>query len=104
MSVWGSALRDEKDISGCGIIGIMNESGDAFSGEATASRRALPGTVFTQTLRIIGVSTLCTRRNGLARRRRYNCLGHDPIFILSAFIPAYSARGGMGHSADFPVN
>jgi len=26
-------MRREKDISGCGIIGIMNEKGDAFSGE-----------------------------------------------------------------------
>jgi glutamate synthase domain-containing protein 1 len=26
-------MREEKDISGCGIIGIMNEQGDAFSGE-----------------------------------------------------------------------
>jgi len=26
-------MRKEKDISGCGIIGIMNEQGDAFSGE-----------------------------------------------------------------------
>jgi len=26
-------MRMEKDISGCGIIGIMNEQGDAFSGE-----------------------------------------------------------------------
>lgn len=36
MGVWGSALRDEKDISGCGVVGIMNESGDTFSGEAIA--------------------------------------------------------------------
>lgn len=34
MGVWGSALRDEKDISGCSGVGIMNERGDAFSGEA----------------------------------------------------------------------
>jgi glutamate synthase domain-containing protein 1 len=26
-------MRMEKDISGCGVIGIMNEKGDAFSGE-----------------------------------------------------------------------
>jgi glutamate synthase domain-containing protein 1 len=34
MGVWGSTLRDEKDISGCGGVGIMNERGNAFSGEA----------------------------------------------------------------------
>jgi len=26
-------MRKEKDISGCGIVGIMNEEGDTFSGE-----------------------------------------------------------------------
>jgi glutamate synthase domain-containing protein 1 len=36
MGVWGSALRDEKDVSGCGVVGIMNERGDTFSGEAIA--------------------------------------------------------------------
>jgi glutamate synthase domain-containing protein 1 len=33
MGTWGIAQRNEKDISGCGVIGIMNEHGDAFSGE-----------------------------------------------------------------------
>jgi glutamate synthase domain-containing protein 1 len=36
MGVWGSAYRNQKDISGCGVVGIMNERGDAFSGEAIA--------------------------------------------------------------------
>ena len=32
MGVWGRPYRDEKEMSGCGIVGIMNERGDAFSG------------------------------------------------------------------------
>ena len=31
MSAWN--IRKEKDISGCGIIGIINEHGTTFSGE-----------------------------------------------------------------------
>lgn len=33
MGVWGKPYPSEKEISGCGIVGIMNEQGDAFSGE-----------------------------------------------------------------------
>ena len=33
MGKWAKYLRDEKEISGCGIVGIMNERGDPFSGE-----------------------------------------------------------------------
>ncbi len=33
MGKWAKHLRDEKEISGCGIVGIMNERGDPFSGE-----------------------------------------------------------------------
>ena len=33
MGKWVKHFRDEKEISGCGIVGIMNERGDPFSGE-----------------------------------------------------------------------
>jgi glutamate synthase domain-containing protein 1 len=34
MDEWRIGQQREKDISGCGIVGIMNEEGGAFSGEA----------------------------------------------------------------------
>jgi len=42
-------MRTEKDISGCGVIGIMNEMGDAFSGEAA----------------VAGICNMTERGNGL---------------------------------------
>jgi glutamate synthase domain-containing protein 1 len=42
-------MRKEKDISGCGIIGIMNEKGDAFSGEDA----------------VVGICNMMERGNGL---------------------------------------
>jgi len=49
MGVWGSAQRTEKDISGCGVVGIMNERGDAFGGESIA----------------VSICTMMERGNGL---------------------------------------
>jgi glutamate synthase domain-containing protein 1 len=42
-------MRKEKDISGCGIIGIMNEQGDTFSGEDV----------------VVGICNMMERGNGL---------------------------------------
>ncbi|MFW6115081.1 MAG: class II glutamine amidotransferase [Thermodesulfobacteriota bacterium] len=42
-------MRTEKDISGCGIIGIMNENGYVFSGEDV----------------VVGICTMTERGNGL---------------------------------------
>jgi len=42
-------MRKEKDISGCGIIGLMNEQGNAFSGEDV----------------VVGICNMMERGNGL---------------------------------------
>jgi glutamate synthase domain-containing protein 1 len=42
-------MREEKDISGCGIIGIMNEQGNPFSGEDV----------------VVGICNMMERGNGL---------------------------------------
>ena len=49
MGVWGRPYGNEKDISGCGIIGIMNERGDTFNGEEV----------------VAGICNMMERGNGL---------------------------------------
>ncbi len=49
MGVWGKIHEDEKDVSGCGIVGIMNEGGVRFGGDAI----------------VAAISTMMERGNGL---------------------------------------
>jgi glutamate synthase domain-containing protein 1 len=49
MGEWRIGQQGEKDISGCGIVGIMNEEGDAFSGKAIT----------------VAICTMMERGNGL---------------------------------------
>ena len=49
MGVWGRRYPNEKEISGCGIVGVMNEQGDAFSGQSV----------------VVGICNMMERGNGL---------------------------------------
>jgi glutamate synthase domain-containing protein 1 len=101
MRTWSTAQRDEKVISGCAVVGIMNEDGVAFDHRVTSGSgvnitmvictmmergnglgAGFAGYGLYPDLNGTGVSTSCIRTNRLARRRRYNCLGHDPYIFM----------------------